>query len=147
MFGISFSQMHADCCSRSIYTHDGGISYTDQISKDKGANAKLLQQHGELSNCIWERKFLDMELSWKWIGRSRLVTCSLHSFDIIPLDFFFWEYIKNDAILPLILLEISRKISAATICTCYQIRGLNLSIGSYEMCPATQEAPLNICKL
>jgi len=91
----------------------------------------LLQQHGELSNCIWEWSFLGMELLWKWTGRARLVTWSLHSFDITSLDFFFLGYIKNYAILPLILLEISGKIiSAATICTCYQIRGLNLNTGS-----------------
>jgi hypothetical protein len=49
----------------------------------------LLQQHGELSTFIWERNFLDMELSWKWIGRSRFVTWSLRFFDIISLDLFF----------------------------------------------------------
>jgi len=53
----------------------------------------LLLQLGELSNCIWERKFLGMELSWKWIGRSRIVTCSRHSSDIISFDSFFWGYI------------------------------------------------------
>jgi hypothetical protein len=96
-----------------LYTHDGWISYTDYISEDKVANAMLLLQLGELSNCIWGRKILDMELSWKSIGRSRIVTCSRHSSDIISFDFFFWRYIKNYVIFPLILLEISGKIASA----------------------------------
>jgi hypothetical protein len=36
------------------------MSYSHQISEDTAANATLLQQHGEISNCILQRT------AWIW---------------------------------------------------------------------------------
>jgi hypothetical protein len=66
-----------------VYTHGGGISYTDQISEDKGDNAMILQQNGGFQIVFGSGN------SWMWnFHGNGLAEADLLLVLIIPLILF-----------------------------------------------------------
>jgi hypothetical protein len=62
----------------------------------KGPNNILFQQAGvplHVNITVWH--FFGRNCSQKWVGRCSIITWPPLSPDLIPLDFFFWGYMKN----------------------------------------------------